>query len=71
MEQKVKSHYYPNLRAEMARCGDNMADLAELLEISIPSVSRRLSNEIPFDVNECVILCNHYNVPFEVLFVKE
>lgn len=69
--EKVKTKYYPNLRAEMARSGDNMADLAELLEISIPSVSRRLSNEVPFDVNECVILCNHYNVPFEVLFVKE
>lgn len=71
IKEKPKTYYFPNLRAEMARRGDRLEDVANVLNISVPSLSRRLSNEIAFDVNEIDILCKRYQVPFETLFVKE
>lgn len=70
-KEKPKTYYFPNLRAEMARNGDRFEDVAKVLDISVPSLHRRLSNEISFDVEEIDLLCKRYNVPFEILFAKE
>ena len=66
----VKKVLYPNLRAEMARRGDKLQDLADLFNTSLPSINRRLSGEIVWDINEINALCNRYNVPFEILFKR-
>ncbi len=69
--ETVKKVYYPNLRAEIARHGDTLEILAKVLDISVPSLSRRLSGDTGWSIEEADILCKRYNVPFEILFVKE
>ena len=66
-----KAVIYPNLRAEKARRGDTLETLANVLGLSPPSVARRLSGEIAWTNDEIDILCKRYNVPYEILFVKE
>ena len=68
---KEKIVYYPNLRAEMARHGDNLEDIGKLLDVAASSVTRRLSGEIQWNINENNILCAHYNMKYEELFVRE
>ena len=51
---------FSGLKAEMARRGETNKILADLLEISESSMSRRLSGEVNFSVGEVEALCNHY-----------
>lgn len=67
----VKKVLFPNLRAEMARHGDRLKDLSEYLGISVPSLNRRLSNEIEWTKGEIDLICNRYNMPYEKLFIRE
>lgn len=69
--EMVKKVFYPNLRAEMARHGDTLETLAKELDISVSSLSRRLSGEIGWSIDEANILCKRYQTPFEILFVKD
>ena len=66
-----KTVIYPNLRAEKARRGDTLETLANILGVSPPSVARRLSGEIEWTKNEIDTLCKRYDVPYEILFIKE
>lgn len=59
---------YSNLLAEMARCGDTYSTLAELLDLSVPSVARRLNGTIEWSKSEIDTICDHYQKPYDYLF---
>lgn len=63
--KKVK---YPELVAEMARHGEKQKDLADLLEITYSSVSRRLSGKKEWSISEIDKLCGHYDKDYYELF---
>lgn len=68
IEEKVVM--FPNLLAEIARCGDNYTTLAEILKISVSGVSRRLSGSVEWSKSEIDILCDHYGKQYDYLFNK-
>ena len=68
IEEKEKVIMYPNLLAEIARSGDDLALLAELLNMSPPSVSRRLNGSIEWSKSEIDTLCDHYKKSYDYLF---
>jgi len=57
-----------SIRSELARRGLNQRDLAERLEISPPSVSRKLSGHLPFSVDELAATAEFLELPVSVLF---
>lgn len=59
---------YPGLKSEMARRGDTNKTLSKLLELSEPSISRRLSGEVEWSIGEIELLCNHYEKDYYELF---
>lgn len=63
-----KTVMYPNLQAEMARHGETSAMMAELLNLSPPSFTRRLKGEIEFSKPEIDTICEHYEMTYEYLF---
>ena len=67
----VKKVLYPNLRAEIARHGDSLNDLASVLGMSLSSISRRLAGDTPWTMDEINILCKRYNMSYEILFSRE
>lgn len=60
---------YPNLRAEIARCGFNMGDVASQLGVSLPSFSLKMK-EGKFTLAEARRLKQivKTDLPLEVLF---
>lgn len=65
--KKVK---YPELAGEMAKHGDTQKSIAKLLDLSIPSFSRRLSGEVDWSIGEIETLCKHYKKDYYELFKK-
>ena len=65
--KKVK---YPELAGEMAKHGDTQKSIAKLLNLSIPSFSRRLSGEVDWSIGEIETLCKHYDKDYYVLFKR-
>lgn len=63
-----KTVMFPNLLAEMARCGESNYFVAGLLNISPPSLTRRLNGSIEWSKPEIDTLCEHYGKPYEYLF---
>lgn len=59
---------YGGLKGEMAKNGDTNKTLADLLEISESSISRRLSGEIDWSIGEIDIICKHYDKDYYQLF---
>lgn len=55
------------IRAEMARQRMSQATLAELLQTSQPTVSRRLSGELPFDLAQLEQIATVLRVPMSRL----
>lgn len=66
-----KAVFYPNLRAEIARRGDTLETLSDVLGLSPPSIARRLSGKIEWSKSEIDLLCARYNVEYEKLFARE
>lgn len=56
-----------NVRAEMARNGLTQGDLATRLRLTQPAVSRRLTGDVPFNVNELAIVSRVVGVPLSRL----
>lgn len=52
-----------NIRAENARRGGTQLELARWLGISQQAMSRRLTGEIAFDVDELQAVAEHFGVP--------
>lgn len=59
---------YPNLLAEMARRGDKQKDLAKLIGVATPGISRRLSGQTEWSIGEIEIICEHYGKDYYQLF---
>ena len=64
----MKKPKYPEIRVEMARHGDTQSTLAKLLDITVTSISRRLSGEIDWRISEVETLCKYYNKSYDELF---
>lgn len=56
------------VRAELARAQIKIKDLAPELEMSVSTLQRRLSGEIPFDVEELTRIADIANVSPAVFF---
>lgn len=65
--KKVK---YPELAGEMAKHGDTQKTIAKLLDLSIPSFSRRISGEVDWSIGEIETLCKYYKKDYYELFKK-
>lgn len=63
-----KTVLFPELEAEMARHGDRLEELANMLERSIPAVSRRMNGVVPWSIHDIDAICRHYNKSYEELF---
>ena len=64
---------YPNLRAEMARKGVTMTDIAEVLGIRLATLSHRMNGKSGFYYDETVKIKKYLDVemPLEELFKTE
>lgn len=56
-----------NVRAEMARNDLTQADIAARLRLTQPAVSRRLTGDVPFNVDELSIVSRAVGVPLSRL----
>ncbi len=66
IEQKTVR--YPNLLAEIARSGESNMMVAELLNLSASSFTRRLNGSIEWSKSEIDTLCDHYGKNYDYLF---
>ena len=58
------------LRAQMARHGDNNTELAEALGVSLSGISNRLNGKQAFTLAEVQIIIDRYNLtPAEVVLI--
>ncbi len=64
----MKEIKFPNLRAEMAKRGDNQLTLARLLLNTQAGISRRLNGITNWQVEEIEKLCEYYGKDYYYLF---
>lgn len=67
---KKKKVLFPNLEAEMARNGETQTYIAELLKSSVPTISRKLSGQTEWTIGDVEVLCEHFNIGYNELFLK-
>lgn len=63
-----KTILYPNLLAEIARCGKTYSEIAGLLELSPSSFGRRLSGQVEWSKSEIDTLCDYFKKTYDYLF---
>jgi transcriptional regulator with XRE-family HTH domain len=56
-----------NLRAEMARHGKTIAEMAELLDVSVNTFSFKLHGKREFTLKELKALADYFNVSIDYL----
>ena len=61
---------FNNIRAEMARYGKSLADIAKLLNISTNTLRWKLNGERPFTLDEVRQLADFFNCTIDYLAVK-
>ena len=63
---------YHNLRAEMARADVKVSDLAEALDITEKTASKKMRGETSFTIDECQIIRDTFfeNCTLDYLFEK-
>lgn len=59
---------YPNLLAEMARKGESQKDLANLLDLTNASISRKLAGITHWSIEEVEKICEYYKKDYYELF---
>jgi len=64
----MKEVKYPNLKAEMARRGENQRTIGKLLDLNNTTICRKLLGQIAWSVNEIDILCEHFGKNYYELF---
>lgn len=62
---------FPNLVAEMAKRGETKKSIAKLLGVSNPTVSRKFSGKLNWNMSEIEILCKHFNKDYYELFIRK
>lgn len=65
MQKEIK---FPGLLAEMAKRGEKKSDIAVLLGIPKPSITKRFAGEIDWRIGEIETICNHYDKNYYELF---
>lgn len=64
----MRTCIYPNLAAEMARCGHTQTDVADMLGLKQSAISTRMAGRTDWTINEVTILCAKYGRDFGYLF---
>jgi transcriptional regulator with XRE-family HTH domain len=59
----VRRQIGQNVKAEMIRAGKGQDDLAEVLGVSQPQISKRLAGTIGFEAAELVRIAAELNIP--------
>lgn len=59
---------YPNLRAELARKGLSLEDVARIIGKSVNAASMKLNGRRDFRLGECKALAETLGLPIDVLF---
>lgn len=62
---------YKEITNQMTRRKETQQDIANLLEIDRSQISRKITGQVNWNMNEIKTLCKHYNMKFEKLFRKE
>lgn len=65
----MREYLYPDLRAEMSRHGDTQKTLAELFNLTAPSINKRFSGKVDWKIGEMKFLCRRYDKTFDELFL--
>lgn len=60
-----------NVRAELARAGENQSSLAPKVGMSQQALSRRLSAQVPFTVSELSLIAAQLGVPIGALTPRD
>lgn len=68
--RKIYSQTYPGIMAELARQGITLTKLTKLLEVSMPTVQRKLSGQTPWTIEDVEKLCKILNKNYYELFTK-
>lgn len=68
MSKQPKTVCYPKLQSAMAYHGETQRDLAELLNLSICGISKRMLKKMQWRLDELITLSKHYEIPIEELF---
>lgn len=67
----MRTCVYPNLAAEMARCGHTQADIADMFDLKQAAISMRLAGKVNWTLGEVNALCAEYGKDYEYLFAQE
>ncbi len=67
MEETAAARVAASVRAEMARRRVTQSDVAKALGMKQTAVSRRLTGQVPFDVNELTAVAAFLGVPVAAL----
>jgi hypothetical protein len=68
----MKNTMFPEIVNQMNKKNEKLHDITKLLNLKdISMVSRRLTGETGWTINEIETLCKHYNTRFEKLFCRK
>ena len=67
----AKKYKYFTLQTEMLKNRESQEDVGKLIGITANAVRNKLDGKNEWTINEIDILCNHYNMNYYELFVKE
>lgn len=61
---------FPNLKAEMARKGVTMSDLAKRIDVTLPTLSNKMAGKYQFTLREITEIKRilKVDIPLEILF---
>lgn len=62
---------YKEITNQMTRKKETQQDIANILEIDRSQISRKITGQVKWNMDEIQALCKHYNMKFEKLFRKE
>ena len=71
MRKKAEDYKYPSLVIEMARNGDTLETLGNLLEITRQTVRAKIEGKTDWTISEVEKLCNYYKKDYYKLFKGE
>ena len=66
----MRNPIYGGLVGEMAKHGDTLKTIADLLGLSVPSVWSRFAGKKDWEISEIETICKHYGKTYEELFKK-
>lgn len=62
---------YPEIINQMFLRNERLRNIAELLNVDISQISRRLNGKKQWTISEIEILMKHYGMNFETLFKRK